>query len=278
MFHLRGGAYARDALPGFPMLDAITGALFLLGLLAVARRQSDDGMRFRLLLTWPAFMVLGGVLSTSGEGPPYPYRVLALAPWACLVAAIGGTWLWDLVRARSTSSVRRTAAVVALLGVVAINAWVLFLAGPRDPGTRHVYGTAPTRLGLWLAEHGEGRPVVILPDALTSPPLPPGYRYATANPTSFFRSLDDLTAVHLAAGLYRHHPERSLDPLRPTGDVDLLPALPPTLAGPTLLVVPPSQEPEAWRRFHVTRRVQLRDLRGRAPSGPILATVLFADP
>lgn len=278
MFHIRGGAYARDALPGFPMLDAITGALFLLGLLAVARRQSDDGLRFRLLLTWPAFMVLGGVLSTSGEGPPYPYRTLALAPWACLVAAIGGTWLWDLARARSASSVRRTAAAVALLGVVAVNAWILFVAGPGDPGTRHVYGTAPTRLGLWLAEQGEDRPVVILPNALTSPPLPPGYRYATANPTSFFRPLDDVTAIHLASGLYRHHPERSLDPLRPAGDIDLLPLLPPTLARPTLLVVPPSQEPAARRRFHVTRRVDLRDLRDRGPSGPILATILFADP
>jgi hypothetical protein len=174
--------------------------------------------------------------------------------------------------------VRRTAAALALLGVVAINAWILFLAGPRDPGTRHVYGTAPTRLGLWLAEGREGRPVVILPNALTPPPLPPGYRYAAANPTSFFRPLDDLTAIHLAAGLYRHHPERSLDPIRPAGDVDLLAALPPTLARPTLLVVTPSQEPEAWRRFHVTRRVQLRDLRGRVPSGPILATILFVDP
>jgi hypothetical protein len=227
-------------------------------------------------------MVLGGVLSVSGEGPPYPYRTLALTPWACLVAAIGGTWLWDFARARSTrqatAALRRTAAAVALLGVVAINAWVLFLAGSRDPGTRHVYGTAPTRLGLWLAEHREGRPVVIFPNALTSPPLPPGYHYAGANPTNFFRPLDDLFAIHLAAGIYRHHPERSLDPLRPAGDIDLLPALPTTLARPTLLVVPPGQEPEAWRRFHVTHRVELRDLRGRDPAGPVLATILFADP
>jgi 4-amino-4-deoxy-L-arabinose transferase-like glycosyltransferase len=276
MFNVRGGTYARDALPGFPMLDPLTGALFLVGLVAVALHAADAGLRFRLLLTWPAFMVLGGVLSTSGEGPPYPYRVLALAPWACLAAAIGGVALWDATRNRFTRPTRVGIATIALLAVLAVNAWVLFIAGPRDPGTRHVYGTVPTRLGLWLAEHAQGRPVVILPGVLTTPPLPPGYRYASANPMNFFRPLDDLTAVHLAAGFYRRRPERSLDPLRPAGDIDLLPELPGTLTRPTLLVVPPSQERETARRYRIDRRVELRD--DHDPSRSRLAIILLARP
>jgi hypothetical protein len=349
MFNVRGGAYARDALPGFPMLDPLTGALFLFGLLVVARepvlslirrlrrrrragarrgegcfrgrpvdrapaprrrgspaarpsgsqprasigggehgwdtpRQAgphraappitqppssrldperttaDSGLRLRLLISWPAIMVLGGVLSTSGEGPPYPYRVLALAPWACLVAALGAVTFWDAAATRVSAFVRRATAALALLAVIAINAWVLFIAGPADPGTRHVYGVAPTRLGLWLADHSQGRPVVILPNALTSPPLPAGYPYAKANPTNFFRPQDDLVAVHLASGLS----EPALD---------LVPVLPRQLPGPTILVVPPSLLAEATRRFQIDRRTDLRD-----PSGAHLATLLEARP
>ena len=190
MFNLRGGAYARDALPGFPMLDPLTGALFLLGLFVVVRepvlslirrlhrrRRAGERRGYALLLSWPALMVLGGVLSTSGEGPPYPYRVLALAPWACLVAAIGATTVWDAVAKRWAMPLRRAAATLVLGGVVAINAWVLFIAAPADPGTRHVYGVAPTSLGRWLADHAQGRPVVIS----RTPSLPP--RSPPATPT-----------------------------------------------------------------------------------------------
>ena len=267
MFHVRGGTYARDALPGFPMLDPISGLLLLVGLWAVV------SSRLRLLISWPLIMVLGGVLSVSGEGPTYPYRVLALAPWACLVAAIGGVQLWDATRERLALTTRRAIAAIALLAVVAINAWVLFVAGPRDPGTRHVYGTAPTQLGLWLAHHAKDRPVIIVPGALDNPPIPAGYRYATANPTNFFRPLDDLVAVQLAAGLYHRHPERAVDPQRPAGDVDLLPALPAHLARPTILVLPATLIPKASRHFHVDRRTDLRDA-----SGATLATLLEARP
>jgi len=315
MFNVRGGTYARDALPGFPMLDPITGALFLLGLFAVAlpaastlirrlrrrrrvgapraegshpraavfgehgwdtdrqagaptaspnaqppSRQIDDGMLFRLLLTWPAVMVIGGILSTSGEGPPYPYRVLSLAPWACLVAAIGGVALWDFVSSRAAPVVRGAVAALALLSVVAVNAWVLFLAGPRDPGTRHVYGTAATRLGLWLADHAEGRPVFILPDALVDPPLPRSYAYAPANPSNFFRPADQLAAVQLASHLR---------------GIELRPALPANLTRAALLVVSPAQEPEASRRYQIDDRVELGD---GDPSAPPLATILVARP
>src|SRR5436190_1114502 len=38
MFNLRGGTYARDNLPGWPMLDPVTGLLFLAGLLVALRR------------------------------------------------------------------------------------------------------------------------------------------------------------------------------------------------------------------------------------------------
>jgi 4-amino-4-deoxy-L-arabinose transferase-like glycosyltransferase len=270
MFHVRGGAYARDALPGFPMLDPVTGALLVAGLVAAVRER---GWRRRLLLSWPLAMAMGGILSTSGEGPPYPYRVLSLAPWACLVAALGGVSLWDGLSARLARGKVRCLAAAALLAVVAVNGWVLFVAGPADPATQRVYGTAATRVGRWLAVHRAGRPVVVLAGALREPPLPVGYRYADANRTSFFRDVDTAAAVQLAAGLYRTRPERARDPLRPEGDIDLLASLPARLARPTLLVVAPGGEPAVAGRFAIEERIVLR-----FADGTPLAVVLVSRP
>jgi len=270
MFHLRGGAYARDALPGFPMLDPVTGALLAAGLVVVVRER---GWRRRLLLSWPLVMALGGLLSTSGEGPPYPYRVLSLAPWACVVAALGGISLWGGLSARLAVGRVRGLAAVAVLAVVAVNGWVLFVAGPADPGTQRVYGTAATRVGQWLAAHRAGRPVVVLAGALREPLPPAGYRYADANRTSFFRDVDTAAAVQLAADVYRIHPERARDPLGPQGDVDLLPSLPARLTRPTLLVVAPGGETAVARRFAIEERIVLH-----FDDGTPLAVILAARP
>jgi hypothetical protein len=271
MFNLRGGAYARDALPGFPMLDPTTGLLFLAGVVVLSWRRARPELR--LLLSWPLVMALGGILSTSGEGPPYPYRVLSLAPWACLVAAIGGIALWDAARARLAIHVRGALPAATLLAIVLANGWVLFVAGPADPGSGRVYGTAATRLGRWLADHRGDRPAILLPGSLRSPPLPPGYRYAAANRTDFFRPADEVAAAQLAAGIYRHRPWRAVDPLRPAGDVDFVPTLPARLTGPTLLVLPPEQEAAAERRFLIVRRAELRHA-----DGSPLARILLAAP
>ncbi|HEV8628846.1 MAG TPA: hypothetical protein VGV61_00915, partial [Thermoanaerobaculia bacterium] len=275
MFHVRGGAYARDALPGFPMLDPITGALLLAGLVVVA--LAGDWRR-RLLLSWPLVMVLGGVLSTSGEGPPFPYRVSSLAPWSCLVAALGGVALWDAATGSFAATPRRRLlargiAAVALAAVVVINGWALLVAWPADPGTRRAFGTTPTRVGRWLAVHRAGRPTLILRGALRPPALPAGYPYAAANRTDFFREGDAVAAVQLAAGLYRAHPARALAPLLPGGDVDFATALPGALAAPTLLVMAPERAAEATRRFAVAARWELRD-DGKGP----LVTILLAQP
>ena len=256
MFHVRGGAYARDALPGWPMLDPVTGVLLLVGLVAVAR---TPGWRRRLLVSWPIVVVLGGILSVSGEGPPYPYRVGSLPAWACLVAALGGVHLWDALGRRERPAVLRGALAGALLAaVLAVNAWALFVAGPRYPGTRHVYGTTPTRIGLWLRDHRDGRPTFVLRDALRPPPVRGSYRDATANRVDFFRPVDAAAAVQLAAGLYGEHPRRSLDPLAPAGDVDVVAALPQQVAADALVVVSPAGAATLAPAAPARRRVELR--------------------
>jgi hypothetical protein len=271
MFHVRGGAYARDALPGFPMLDPVTGLLLLAGLVEVARR---GGWHRRLLLSWPAVGLLAGVLSVSGEGPPYPYRVGHLAPWACLVAALGGVHLWDAARARLGPRVAVALAAAALAAVVGINGWVLFVAGPRHPAVGQVYGVAATTAGRWLAGHRDGRPTLVHREALR-PPRRRLHRHAAANHTDHYRAVDRAAALQLAAGVYAADPRRSLDPLAPAGDVDVggsLPAAPPPGA---LLLAPPALADEwtARARPGAARRHLLR-----LPDGTPFAVVLELAP
>lgn len=255
MFHVRGGAYARDALPGFPMLDPVSGLLLLAGLVVLARR---GGWRRRLLLSWPAVGLLAGVLSVSGEGPPYPYRVGHLAPWACLVAGLGGIALWDAVRERLGVRAAVAVAAVALAAVVAVNGWVLFVAGPRHPAHVRVYGVAATTIGRWLAAHRDGRPALVHRGALAPPAPARRDRHAAANASDHMRPVDRAATVQLAAGLWAATPRRALDPIAARGDVDVVARLP---AGPppgAVLVVPLGEAERAAARRAASRRHLLR--------------------
>jgi hypothetical protein len=83
MFHVTGDNNARHNLPGEPMLDPVTGALFLLGLGYGFYRWKDH--RRGLLLLWLMFALLGGVLSLVGEAPQ-GYRTLGVVPAVTIVA------------------------------------------------------------------------------------------------------------------------------------------------------------------------------------------------
>ncbi len=100
MFHLRGDFNPRHNLPGKPMLDPVTGILFVLGLGLAARRIGDH--RWALLVFWPPITLLGGILSTAGEAPQ-GYRTLGVVPAVALLAGgalVEVTWVWArLVRA-----------------------------------------------------------------------------------------------------------------------------------------------------------------------------------
>lgn len=231
MFHVRGGAYIRDALPRFPMLDPMTGLLLLAGIIPAWR---IGGWQRRMLITWFAIVILGGVLSVSPEGPPYPYRVANLAPWACLVAAIGGVWLFD----RVSSPRRIVLATSFLIAIVVMNAWVVFVGAPAYPGSARVYGVAPTQIGKWLAKNRGERRAIIHIRALDAPAIAPSYPYAAANWKNYYRIVDRAFAVQLAAGVYAQHPERSLEPLRSMGDVDVVPELPRVLPSDAIVIAP----------------------------------------
>jgi len=84
MFHITGDSNPRHNLPGEPMLDPVTGALYLLGLAWAVWRWRDH--RQGLLLIWVGVTLLGGILSRLEEAPQ-TYRTLAVAPAVAILAA-----------------------------------------------------------------------------------------------------------------------------------------------------------------------------------------------
>jgi 4-amino-4-deoxy-L-arabinose transferase-like glycosyltransferase len=84
MFHVAGDRNGRHNLPGAPMLDPITGALFVVGAGWAVWRWRDH--RRMLALIWIAFTLLGGILSQLNEAPQ-AYRTLAVTPAIALLVA-----------------------------------------------------------------------------------------------------------------------------------------------------------------------------------------------
>lgn len=275
MFNARGAHYVRDDLPDYPMLDPLTGTLFLAGL-AVA--FGPPGWRLRALAAWVGAQLLGGVLSVSSGGPPYAYRVAGLAPWACLIAALGAVASWEcLAPAGARAGWRRLAAASALLLLLAAgaaNGWVLFVRDPAVPGIELAYGTVETRAGLWLADHRAGRPCYVVRDVFwTLRPYRKEVPYQQVNARNFYRRAVSLTAVQLAAGLYRTSPERALDPTRPNGEIDLVGAPPPRVDRPAVILLPRGQVARVRGRYRLVRREDVTD-----PDGRALFTALEVEP
>jgi sugar lactone lactonase YvrE/4-amino-4-deoxy-L-arabinose transferase-like glycosyltransferase len=107
MFNWHGDPNGRHNLPGAPMLDDITAALAVLGLVYSLRRVCDP--RFALLPVWLAATLLGGILSLDFEAPQSLRAngslgvayVLAIVPVAVLARAwrVGDghyypNWVW----------------------------------------------------------------------------------------------------------------------------------------------------------------------------------------
>src|SRR5207245_4198417 len=86
MFHVHGDDNWRHNLPGAPMLDPLTGALFVLGLVLVCRRPRDRAAP-TLLFAWLFAMLLPNLLSV--EGVPHGLRSCGVLPAVALLAGIG---------------------------------------------------------------------------------------------------------------------------------------------------------------------------------------------
>lgn len=119
MFTVQGDLNPRHNLPGAPMLDPVTGALFLIGLGYAFWRWRDH--RRGLLLIWIGATLVGGVLSTVAEGPQ-AYRTLAVVPAIALLVGDTAVRAWRVLAEgwRTTATAKpwwssRSAVVTALV-------------------------------------------------------------------------------------------------------------------------------------------------------------------
>ncbi len=174
MFNLVGDGNGRHNVPGEPMLDPLTGSLFLLGL-ALALRRWRDPPNFLMLLVF-FVMLLGGILSLDYEAPQSLRSigvVPALAYFATLpLAAIGvELTLAGAMRRRRTGTVLGVAVTALLVAVGVLNLHTFFgeqklasntwseYSTPETLAAREIKRLAPTH-DLIVAPLLDGHPTV----------------------------------------------------------------------------------------------------------------------
>ena len=144
MFNAEGDPNPRHNLPNAPMLDRITGALFLLGFfLALVRWRR---VALFTLPFWVFFMVLPGVLTVPWE-TPQSLRSILVIPAVAALAALAIDLLWRTWKDVPWRLVRRLAlpAVLALLAVAAyLNVDLYFGDQANDPRVYAAFSTDET--------------------------------------------------------------------------------------------------------------------------------------
>jgi 4-amino-4-deoxy-L-arabinose transferase-like glycosyltransferase len=131
MFHVRGDANWRHNISGAPMLDPLTGLLFVGGLAAALGwlfGRSRGGVErpkaaAALLLAWVAVMLLPNLLSV--EGVPHGLRSAGVLPAVMLLAGVAASWLFERMLRGGAAAARAAGpgSVAVLVILAAISAW-----------------------------------------------------------------------------------------------------------------------------------------------------------
>lgn len=173
MFHLHGDDNWRHNLAGAPMLDPITGLLFLLGLGAAflmlgggfARLADRPRATGAQLLAWVPILLIPNLLSV--EGVPHGLRSCGVIPAVLLLAGFGAAILEE-VAVRIAGG--RVALAIGLLLAIAMTSWTAYryfdLWG-RDPrvfaehdgpfrAAARALREAPDGTALFLVANGRG--------------------------------------------------------------------------------------------------------------------------
>jgi len=152
MFNVIGDPNGRHNLPGAPMLDTVTAALFVLGVAYALRHLFKPYYLF--LLLWLIFGLMGGVLSLDFEAPQ-SLRANATLPVAYLLAAMPLAVLaraWRLAAGRFYPHALRWPAVGLLAGITALNAHTYFVRQANDFAVWNAYSTPETLAARQLAD------------------------------------------------------------------------------------------------------------------------------
>jgi 4-amino-4-deoxy-L-arabinose transferase-like glycosyltransferase len=167
MFHVSGDTNWRHNLSGAPMLDPLTGLLFLLGLVLVWRRPARMPA---LLLGWLGALLLPNLLSV--EGVPHGLRSSGVLPAVALLAGVGLESAADFLgrRRRPGGGAVLAAGVAALILIGGFTAYRYFFVWGPDPrvaeahdfafrAAARVLRDAPAGVERFLVANGTGFPV-----------------------------------------------------------------------------------------------------------------------
>ncbi|MGH2457477.1 MAG: PA14 domain-containing protein [Chloroflexota bacterium] len=226
MFNYQGDPNARANFASWPELDQITGAIFVMGLVACLRRWKRSSYFFPILAL--VVMSLGGILAGAGGGPDSAWTIDNSLTCA-LIAAIPLGLLWSaMVEARfgrlavpfriAIPSLS-TGAVLVLLLLAVISATDFrryFVLQANDRATAAAFSTAPTLVAEAMRQLGTGD-VYLSPELVDQPSIrflgPRGSAVALFDPsttlplrdnraTAFFFVADDAADVGAVRAFY----------------------------------------------------------------------------
>ena len=144
MFGREGDPNPRHNLPHAPMLDYVTGALFVLGFFFALTRWRSGAVF--LLPFWVFLMTLPGILTIPWEAPQSLRSILVIPAVAALSAYVLGR-LWSAGQAAPWGAVRRftTPAMVAILALIGyMNVDFYFDEQANDPRVFAAFSTDET--------------------------------------------------------------------------------------------------------------------------------------
>ena len=140
MFNLRGDNNGRHNLPGAPLLDPITGVLFLIGV-ALALKRCNQRTHALMLLTL-IVMNLPGILSLEIEAP-HALRSIGTLPAVLYFVCLSLACLNN--RMQATRWPIRAAAIAMLCTIIGLyNYNWFFNVQTRDPQVQNAYSPAET--------------------------------------------------------------------------------------------------------------------------------------
>jgi 4-amino-4-deoxy-L-arabinose transferase-like glycosyltransferase len=155
MFNVAGDPIARYNLPDRPVFDAITGILFLLGLLIALRKWREPRNLFALL--WLPIGLLPSMLSDSA---PSFLRASASLPVAFLFPALAIDWL---LSHRGTET-RRVLSLIVAVWIVAVAFFSVrdyFFIWPTRSDVREVYRSDLAAAAKWIEQQPSDQPIVV---------------------------------------------------------------------------------------------------------------------
>ncbi len=160
--------------PGRPLVDFVTGALLLLGMVDALVRVRWPSRRLLLLWFWST-LAMAWIMT---ENPPSSQRGLLLAPAVAIFASWGLQRVAPLLRLDGKRFVYLAATVLVVIAVLNVG----FYFGAYVP--RRVYGNPTAEIATAVGHHMLANPEPICPP---DPDLPcPGYVYMLGPPQIYW--------------------------------------------------------------------------------------------